>query len=57
MQKFSLGTKFCGQAALTKIKPRKICTHQKFATVITVGYSVLSRTKINLLENLTNEIL
>ena len=38
MQTFLLGTNFIGQATPTKIKPKKICTDEKVAEIITVGY-------------------
>ena len=39
MQKFFVGTNFCGQATLIKIKLTKICTHEELATVIMLGNS------------------
>ena len=38
MQKFSLGTPFCGQATPTKNKPTKIFTDKELVTIITVGF-------------------
>ena len=38
MQKFMLGTNFLGQATPMKITPAKICTNERLAAVITVGY-------------------
>ena len=38
MQKFSLGINFRGQATPTKLKPTKICTDERLARAITVGY-------------------